>query len=78
MIAEFYQWALFIWLFAIIYPDGQEDPKVQDVVQRITNYFSHINFGDSVMSCLCSLSLLLGQQPFGTKTGKQSLPNFGD
>jgi hypothetical protein len=52
LITEFYQWALFIWLFSIIYPDGKADPKVQNAVQRITTGMYEINSGDGVMACL--------------------------
>jgi len=60
MIAEFYQWALFIWLFSIVYPDGKEDPKVQDAVQRIAGEMCNIKFGDSVMSCLLFPLFVIG------------------
>jgi len=52
LIAEFYQWALFIWLFSIIYPDGKSDPIVQSAVQWMTTGMSDIKSGDGVMACL--------------------------
>jgi hypothetical protein len=60
MIAEFYRWALFIWLFSIVYPDGKEDPRVQDAVQRIAGEMCNIKYGDSVMSCLLFPLFVIG------------------
>jgi hypothetical protein len=52
LIAQFYQWALFIWLFSIIYPDGKSDPVIQSAVQWMTDAMSEIKSGDGVMACL--------------------------
>lgn len=60
MIAEFYLWALFIWLFSIVYPDGKADPKVQDAVKRIVGGMRNIKFGDGVMSCLLFPLFVIG------------------
>lgn len=60
MIAEFYRWALFIWLFSIVYPDGKEDLKVQDAVHRISSEMCNIKYGDSVMSCLLFPLFVIG------------------
>ena len=60
MIAEFYQWALFIWLFSIVYPDGKSEQKVQDAVKRIVNGMRNIKFGDGVMSCMLFPLFVIG------------------
>jgi hypothetical protein len=52
LIAQFYQWALFIWLFSIIYPDGKSDAVVQSAVQWMITGMSEIKSGDGVMACL--------------------------
>jgi hypothetical protein len=52
LIAQFYQWALFIWLFSIVYPNGKSDPLVQSAVKDMAVRMSEIKSGDGVMACL--------------------------
>ena len=60
LIAEFYQWALFIWLFSIVYPDGKADEKVQGAVQRVAAGMCEIKSGDGVMSCILFPLFVIG------------------
>ena len=50
LISQFYQWALWIWLFSIVYPDGKSDPNVQSTVEWIAAGMSEITSGE--MACL--------------------------
>ena len=59
-IAEFYQWALFIWLYSIVYPDGKSDSAVQSNVQRMIIGMSDIKCGDGVMACLLFPLFIVG------------------
>jgi hypothetical protein len=52
MIAQFYQWALWIWLYSIVYPEGKADPDVQNAVQMMAAGMSEIKDGDGAMFCL--------------------------
>ena len=52
LIAQFYQWALFIWLFSIVYPNGKSDPLVQSAVKDMAVRMGEIKSGDGVMACL--------------------------
>lgn len=72
LITEFYQWALFIWLFSIIYPDGKADLKVQNAVQRITTGMYEINSGDGVMACLLFPLFVVGSAAI-TKQDRQTV-----
>ncbi|TVY34695.1 Transcriptional regulatory protein [Lachnellula subtilissima] len=52
MIAQFYQWALWIWLYSIVYPDGKADPAVQNAVHLMATGMNQIKCGDGAMACL--------------------------
>jgi hypothetical protein len=52
LIAHFYQWALFIWLFSIVYPDGKSDPVIQSAVKWMAVAISEIKSGDGAMAVL--------------------------
>lgn len=52
MIAQFYRWALWIWLYSIVYPDGKADPAVQNAVHLMVAAMSEIKSGDGAMACL--------------------------
>ena len=60
LMSEYYQWALFIWLFSIVYPDGKSDPTVQAAVKRIANGMCDISPGEGVMSCLLFPLFVIG------------------
>jgi hypothetical protein len=60
LIAEFYQWALFIWLFSIVYPEGKVDHKVQGAVAFIASRMCNIKSGEGVMSCLLFPLFVIG------------------
>lgn len=60
LIAEFYQWSLFIWLFSIVYPEGKGDDKVQGVVTRLADRMCNINSSEGVMSCLLFPLFIIG------------------
>jgi hypothetical protein len=60
LIAEFYQWALFIWLFSIVYPEGKGDEKVQGIVRKIAVGMCNIKSGEGVMSCLLFPLFIIG------------------
>ncbi|TVY90910.1 hypothetical protein LAWI1_G006176 [Lachnellula willkommii] len=51
-ITQFYRWALWIWLYSIVYPDGIADPAVQNAVQSMATGMSKIKCGDGAMACL--------------------------
>ncbi|TVY28443.1 hypothetical protein LHYA1_G002816 [Lachnellula hyalina] len=52
MIAQFYQWALWIWLYSIVYPDGKADAAVQNAVRLMATGMNQIKCGDGAMACL--------------------------
>jgi hypothetical protein len=52
LITTFYQRALFIWLFSVMYPDGRADEKVQTIVRNTTISMAEIKPDDGVMACL--------------------------
>ena len=58
LIAQIYQWALFIWLFSIIYPDGKSDPAVQGAVKWMTVGIGEIKSGQ--MACLLFPLFIVG------------------
>lgn len=58
LIAEFYQWALFIWLYSIVYPNNKSDYKIQDAVTRIAAGMNEIK--DGVMACLLFPLFIVG------------------
>jgi hypothetical protein len=60
LIAQFYQWALMIWLYSIVYPHEKENFKVQDAVQRMARLMKQIKSGDGVMSCLLFPLFVIG------------------
>lgn len=60
LIAKFYQWALFIWLFSIVYPEGKADNKVQSAVRRLADGMCNIKSGEGVMSCLLFPLFIIG------------------
>jgi len=60
LIAEFYQWALYIWLFSIVYPEGKGDEKVQGAVKRLADGMCSIKSGEGVMSCLLFPLFIIG------------------
>ncbi|CZR60524.1 uncharacterized protein PAC_10420 [Phialocephala subalpina] len=67
LITDFYQWALFIWLYSIIYPDGKADAKVQNAVQRIATGMCEIKPGDGVMACLLFPLFIVGSAAITVK-----------
>ena len=52
LIAKFYQWALWIWLYSIVYPHEKGNEKVQKMVKGMTVGMNDIESGHGVMSCL--------------------------
>lgn len=60
LIAHLYQWALFIWLFSIVYPDGKSDPKVQSAVEWMVDGLSEIKSGDGAMAVLLFPLFIVG------------------
>ncbi|KAH6674295.1 fungal-specific transcription factor domain-containing protein [Halenospora varia] len=49
---QFYQRALWIWLFSIVYPEQQSAGAVQTIVKQTVAGMTKIKHGDSVMACL--------------------------
>lgn len=60
LITEFYQWALFIWLFSIVYPEGKADEKVQGTVKLVADRMCNIKSGEGGMSCLLFPLFVIG------------------
>ncbi|TVY34974.1 Transcriptional regulatory protein [Lachnellula occidentalis] len=52
MIAQIGQWALWIWLYSIVYPDGKADAVIQNAVQLMAAGISEVKTNDGAMSCL--------------------------
>ncbi|KUJ15782.1 uncharacterized protein LY89DRAFT_95884 [Mollisia scopiformis] len=76
LITEFYQWALFIWLYSIVYPDGKADAKVQSAVQRIAEGMCEINSGDGVMACLLFPLFVIGSAAITNRDRETVLAHF--
>lgn len=76
LITEFYQWALFIWLYSIVYPDGKADAKVQNAVQIIATGMCEIKPGDGVMACLLFPLFVVGSAAITTKDRDAVLAHF--
>ena len=67
LIAEVYRWALFIWLFSIVYPEGKADEKVQTAVQKVAAGMCEIKYGDGVMACLLFPLFIVGSAAIETQ-----------
>lgn len=60
LMSEYYQWALFVWLFSVVYPHGKSDLTVQSAVKRIAAGMCDITPGEGVMSCLLFPLFVIG------------------
>lgn len=60
LIALLYRGALFIWLYSIIYPDGQENSKVQDIVKSSLADMQRISPDSGGKSCLLFPLFIMG------------------
>ncbi|KAH8685795.1 fungal-specific transcription factor domain-containing protein [Tricladium varicosporioides] len=57
---QFYQRALWIWLFSIVYPEQQSAGAVQDIVKQTLIDMSKIKHGEGVMACLLFPLFVIG------------------
>ncbi|CZT05158.1 uncharacterized protein RAG0_11369 [Rhynchosporium agropyri] len=74
--AGFYQKALFIWLFSIIYPKQSGHERVQDNVKCILKGMCEIQPGDGVMACMLFPLFVAGSAALEKEDRKQVIEHF--
>jgi hypothetical protein len=60
LIGSLYQWALFIWLYCIVHPDGIADEKLQTAVKSAIGDLEQIDTASGVLSCLLFPLFIIG------------------
>jgi Fungal specific transcription factor domain len=60
LIGSLYQWALFIWLYCIVHPDGIADMKLQTAVKSAIQDLEKISSASGVFSCLLFPLFIIG------------------
>ncbi|KFZ25485.1 hypothetical protein V502_00036 [Pseudogymnoascus sp. VKM F-4520 (FW-2644)] len=60
LIGSLYQWALFIWLYCIVHPDGVADIKLQTGVKRAIEDLEKIQTASGIFSCLLFPLFIIG------------------
>lgn len=60
LIGSLYQWALFIWLYCIVHPDGIADEKLQSAVSCAIQDLKQIQTSSGVLACLLFPLFIIG------------------
>jgi hypothetical protein len=60
LIGSLYQWALFIWLYCIVHPDGIADEKLQSAVKSAIGDLEQVDTASGVLSCLLFPLFIIG------------------
>jgi hypothetical protein len=65
LIGSLYQWALFIWLYCIVHPDGIADERLQSAVRCAIQDLEQIQSTSGVLACLLFPLFIIGTTSIG-------------